>query len=158
MYALTLRHPWAFAVARLEKRVENRSWKPPKDLIGQRIAIHGGAVPKGDALSECIVDIQSIASKILTQEFYSTLSSPTRTWLARHNPRTVREWITPGIVATATLADVVTSSDSPWFFGPYGWVLKDVEPLETPVPHKGAQGLWKVNEEAMQFIPERSPA
>ena len=57
MQAITLKHPWAFAIARLGKRVENRTWKPPNRLLGQRIAIHGGAIPKGAVLREWESDI-----------------------------------------------------------------------------------------------------
>ena len=157
MKAITLRHPWAFAVARLDKRIENRTWKPPPSLIGRRIAIHGGVAPKGEALGECVADIDVISKQILTQELYNALPAEKRHWLIYHAPHTVRDWITPGIVATATLKGVVTTSDSPWFFGPFGWVLEDVEPLETPVPHRGAQGLWPVSEEALKLLtPERS--
>ncbi|CAB4191487.1 hypothetical protein UFOVP1229_36 [uncultured Caudovirales phage] len=52
MKALTLRHPWAFSIAHWGKRIENRSWKPWKEVVGQRIAIHGGEIPKGKALRD----------------------------------------------------------------------------------------------------------
>jgi hypothetical protein len=43
MRALTVKQPWASLIASGEKRIENRSWRPPAELIGQRIAIHAGA-------------------------------------------------------------------------------------------------------------------
>lgn len=156
--AITLKHPWAFAVARLDKRIENRTWKPPPSLIGRRIAIHGGAIPKGDsAFADTMFDVKVILRDIITAEYMSKLSTAQVNWIRARNCNVLRTWITPGIVATATLKSVVTTSDSPWFFGPYGWVLEDVEPLETPVPHRGAQGLWPVSEEALKLLtPERS--
>jgi ASCH domain len=50
-----------------------------------------------------------------------------------------------GIVGRVTLADVVTSSSSPWFTGPFGWVLKEprVLPFE---PWRGARGLFEAPE------------
>lgn len=33
---------------------------------------------------------------------------------------------------------------SPWFFGPFGWILEEIRPLAEPVPCKGALGLWTV--------------
>ena len=42
MKALTVIQPWAWAIAHAGKRVENRTWGPPRDVIGQRIAIHAG--------------------------------------------------------------------------------------------------------------------
>ncbi len=35
-----------------------------------------------------------------------------------------------GIIAVAVLADVVRASDSPWFSGPYGLVLRNVVPVK----------------------------
>ena len=40
MKALTIKQPWAWAITHGTKRVENRTWKPPFHIIGQRIAIH----------------------------------------------------------------------------------------------------------------------
>ena len=40
MKAITLHQPWATLVALRLKAYETRSWKPPKNLIGERIAIH----------------------------------------------------------------------------------------------------------------------
>lgn len=48
------------------------------------------------------------------------------------------------IVGQAEVMDCVTSSTSPWFFGPYGLVLRNVVPFATPIPFKGAQGPFDV--------------
>jgi hypothetical protein len=48
-----------------------------------------------------------------------------------------------GIVGEATITDCVTRSTSPWFFGDYGFVLKDAKPLPF-VPTKGALGFFNV--------------
>jgi len=50
---------------------------------------------------------------------------------------------------------VVTHSDSPWFFGPLGWEFEDLVRIDPPVPHKGAQGLWEVEEGALQVLRAR---
>jgi hypothetical protein len=34
-----------------------------------------------------------------------------------------------GIVGVVTITDCVTHSDSPWFFGPYGFTLAEARPL-----------------------------
>jgi len=41
--ALTLWPEWAGAIAYLDKRVENRAFRPPASILGTRIAIHAGA-------------------------------------------------------------------------------------------------------------------
>jgi hypothetical protein len=41
--ALTVRQPWAGLIVLGVKDVENRTWLPPDDLIGERLAIHAAA-------------------------------------------------------------------------------------------------------------------
>lgn len=48
------------------------------------------------------------------------------------------------IVGRATVVDCITSSSSFWFCGPFALVLRDVVPLATPIPFKGALGLFDV--------------
>lgn len=128
MKALTLYASWAHAIAHYSKRVENRTWHPPRSLIGQRFAIHAGAKldESGlDALDE--IDDAVIVAKAV--------------------PRSA-------IVATARLVRSVEFRDilipkgadpavqSDWWVGPVGWVLDDVRALREPVPCNGALGLW----------------
>lgn len=40
--ALTIWPEWAWAIRWLGKDVENRTWHPPKSIIGKRIALHAG--------------------------------------------------------------------------------------------------------------------
>ena len=48
-----------------------------------------------------------------------------------------------GIVGSVELVDCVTKSDSPWFFGKYGFVLKN--PVELPfVQYRGQLGFFDV--------------
>ena len=42
MKALTLHQPWASLVADGRKTIETRSWETPRNIIGERIAIHAG--------------------------------------------------------------------------------------------------------------------
>lgn len=126
MKAITLWRPWPYAVMWCGKRVENRSWAPPRSLIGQRIAIHAGK--KFDAEDAALIASASTTPMNLLQE----ARQPT------------------GIVCTAVLAAVVTAADNPrarfgfWWAGPVGWVLDDVRLLPEAVPCRGAQGLWDV--------------
>lgn len=45
--AITLWPEWGVAFTNLDKRVENRPMKPPKNLIGKRVAFHMGAYVGG---------------------------------------------------------------------------------------------------------------
>jgi len=139
MKALTLKHPWPFAICRLGKRVENRTWHPPSSLIGQRFAIHGGNIPTGKALDEAwnlAHDLGRIHKQPLDVDsaFDCVFSFA-------------------GIVATAVLDSVVTQSDDPWFDGSgFGWVLRDVIVLPEPIVCKGKQGLWTVPDEIVKQL------
>jgi hypothetical protein len=48
------------------------------------------------------------------------------------------------IVGKVDLVDCVDRSDSPWFFGRYGFVLANPVAFETPISFKGALGLFNV--------------
>lgn len=55
--------------------------------------------------------------------------------------------MTGGIVGVATIIDCVTSSDSKWFMGKYGFVLADAKPLPF-VPCKGQLNFFDIPEDA----------
>lgn len=149
MKALTLRCPWAYAITHLGKRVENRTWRPPPALQGQRIAIHAGKAPPVrangtfDAGHEHWCEVQE------------SLAWMTHKGLALM-PVTARELVeaASAVVAVATLAEVVTQSQSPWFVGPFGWVLADVRALPAPIPCRGAQGLWDLPPDVLAQVQE----
>jgi hypothetical protein len=129
--ALTLWQPWAHAVARLGKRIENRPWKPWPSVVGRVIAIHAAA--KVDPAEE-----ERAARWIrLTVGVWVPLSSAL--------PR-------GAIVATARVTGSVAASADPWFVGPYGWTLDEVVALPAPVPCRGAQGLWTVPPEVEALV------
>lgn len=136
-YALTVRQPWAYAIASLGKRVENRSWKPPAEVVatGEPILIHAGHnwMDPEPGFFEKHPDLRD--------------NFPQRGSL-------------PGgvFVAVAKVASVVTESGDPWFLGPYGWILDDVVALNQPlVSAKGALGLWTPNPEALRLLRGRNP-
>ena len=120
MRALTLRQPWAWAICHAGKRIENRTWAPPRSVIGQRIAIHAGS---GDDGAAARLDIEALTG--------------------RRVPTVVEHG---AIVATALVVRAVRQSDSPWYQGPeyVGWELADVRVLAEHVPCRGMLGLWTV--------------
>lgn len=115
LYAITVHRPWAYAIAHLGKACENRTWNC-RLQPGTWLAIHAGKRfdRKG---AEWIVSELGLA-------------------LPDGGGET-------GIVAIARFQANITSSSSPWFFGPVGWQLDRVVPVE-PVPINGQQGLWRV--------------
>ena len=143
MKALTLHQPWASLIAHGVKKIETRSWAPPRSLVGQRIAIHAGKRVVGPG----------------------SLNSATRLAIADlFGPDWPRAIPTGVVVATALLVNFaqVNMRDGQYvnFVGrpatrqlatdPYGdfspgrwlWFLRDVEPCVPPVEATGHQGLW----------------
>ena len=52
------------------------------------------------------------------------------------------------VVGIARVVDCVERSESRWFFGPFGFVLEDVHPLN-PCPIRGRLGLFDLDEQAL---------
>ncbi|WP_329308401.1 ASCH domain-containing protein [Streptomyces microflavus] len=128
MRALTIRQPWASAIAHGSKRTENRSWPAPAKHLGTRILIHAAA-------SE---DRTPRPSRDVPLE----LTRGMGIWPATRS----------AIVAVATLAGCHFDNEccTPWGMeGYYHWELTDVAALPEPVPAKGALGFWTPTEEAI---------
>lgn len=119
--ALSIRQPWVWAILNAGKRVENR---PRRFHYRGPICLHASANEVLGSLLE--------ASAFIERQHGS---KPPLLEIQRG-----------GIVGTAEIVDLVEQSDSPWFFGPYGLVLENVQPVEF-VPVKGALGLfdWRKN-------------
>lgn len=146
MRALTLTQPWAGLVASGIKLIENR----PRSIIkrerfGEQFAIHASR-----EIDESVYDrIEEIAPELrLLPSFMvstSLASRPAPEWyrLSRITSAviavaTVVRSVTQGEVETGAIAD----DQRRWFFGPVGYVLRDVLALATPVPCRGALGFW----------------
>lgn len=57
---------------------------------------------------------------------------------------------TGGIVGAVTITDCITDSDSPWFDGPFGFVLTNAKTL-TFKPLRGRLGLFETSLELSDF-------
>lgn len=150
---LTLKHPWAWAVAHCGKDVENRKVTPERwgGHVGMFLAIHGGVVPPLNTgkREEVRLDLAHVLSAgfpgvpDVSEDIITTLSMGGYV-------KGEEQYLTPGIVAIARLAGVVTDSRSPWAVqGHQHWQLADVLTLPEPIPHRGAQGLWKIEDHAI---------
>lgn len=131
MKALTLHQPWAAAIAHSCKRIENRSWKPPAKIIGERIAIHAGA--------------KEISNRVYMEMRQNSLF---RDILIHVDVRShiVCTAVVKGICASeADLRLLTYTEHEQWYSrGSYGWILGDVRTLRDPIPCSGFQGLWEV--------------
>lgn len=162
MHAITIKAPWAQAIARFGKTVENRSRRPPAHLLGQRIAIHVSQTVDEAAVRLChrphdVVDhLEPMLIWAMRQELDLYIGSGQRA-PAPNAGRIIATarlvgWIKPDRLDLSTLlphewacaddfkGDLTANPDasgkalrSPWFTGPVGWVLADVLPLREPV-------------------------
>lgn len=129
MRALTLHQPWAWAIAHADKRIENRTWYPPSELLGREIAIHAGK------------RFDEAGAAWMTSGMGSGCED-------RLPVPEVADTVFGAVVAVARLYAATErrpdESDPRrrWWAGPVGWLLQDVVALPTPVPCRGAQGLW----------------
>lgn len=141
--ALTLWPEWAWAITHLGKRCENRSWAPPRYLLGHRIAIHAGKSlggrPGQEATNDAVLSIRTMLKRAEPDQ----TSSP-------YKVRDLVECTKSAIVATARLVswdwEMKTGWDVP---GEVHWRLDDVVVLKEPAPCKGRQGLWTVTAEIL---------
>lgn len=127
--ALSIRQPWAWCIINAGKDIENRDW--PTRYRGA-VAIHAAKGMTRDEYEDCLRTCHHISR---SQPFASGLAMPAFEALERG-----------GIVGVAEIADCVSASSSPWFFGRYGFVLRNVEPVPF-IPVKGALGFfdWREN-------------
>lgn len=125
-FALTLHQPWVDAVfdEHLAKDVENRSWPPPRKLLGRRVALHAGATYDHD-------------SALWVERTFGVALRPSE---SEHG----------AVLGVARVPRAFRSGDagdplaaSRWAFGPWCWVLEDLVRV-VPVPCRGAQRLWRL--------------
>lgn len=116
---LSIQQPWAWLIAHGYKDIENRTWATK---FRGAFFIHAGQ--KIDWGSYNLIDPG------LRRE---GINMPSLKEL---------EDMCGGIVGYTTLVDCVIHHDSPWFFGEYGFVLKNSAPIDL-VPLKGKLGFFK---------------
>ena len=136
MKALSFRQPWSWCILHAGKDIENRDWQPRNPGLRFRgpFLIHTGATMTRDDYEGCLDLFQSLREIDLVA---ADLVFPSREQL-----------VLGGIVGRARIVDVVQQSKSPWFFGPLGLVLADVEPLPF-VPLKGQLGFFDVPDDVI---------
>jgi hypothetical protein len=150
MKAITIWQPWATLIAIGAKRFEFRGWAPPRDLVGQRIAIHAGARR-----------VQRIEIHELLLKLRSPSAAETGLVIEPAIALLDRVSTAPGslplssILCTAILGTPIRDADLAAQLGTrfvndsdraehsnWGWPLTEIEVLEPFVPARGAQGWW----------------
>ncbi|MCL0047627.1 ASCH domain-containing protein [Dehalococcoidia bacterium] len=122
MKALSIRQPWAWLIVNGYKDIENRTWST--DFRG-RIYVHTGQKIKSGDFPEQRDYIRE--SEIILPE----------------------EPPLGAIVGEVTIADCVDCSSSPWFCGPYGFLLTSPVAYTNPIPYRGNLRFFEVEEETV---------
>ncbi len=124
MKALSIRPPWAHAIAHLGKRIENRTWRTHYRGL---VLIHASSTMNASDVAA----LEKVIGRPIGHDF-------TR----------------GAIVAVAEIVDCVDASSAPgrWTCGPIAWVLRDVRALDTPVETPGALGLWNPSRELLRRV------
>lgn len=126
MPALSIQQPWAWLIIHAGKDIENRSWRT--NFRG-RILVHAGKSLDSQSLDEVgqiIHDGQIIPENLKPLPLAHELECG-------------------GVVGSVDIVDCVTTSASPWFCGPYGFVLANPKPLRF-IPCRGRLGIFNVLE------------
>ena len=132
LLALSGTQPWFWACMNAGKHIENRSW--PTKVRGT-VAFHAAKGMTLDQYQEAKGFILSVNKNIVV---------PYRNELVRG-----------AIIGLVDIVDCVSAHASPWFFGEYGFVLRNPRPLEEPIFCKGALGFWPVPSEIVIQIEEQ---
>lgn len=150
MKALTIKQPWAWAILRAGKNVENRTW---------------GTVYRGPLLihSSLKIDEDALADPRIRAAWLRVtgLPAPSRIIPGPGPTRLGHEVSLHGdpelgvAAGLATLVDVHPCGETcadvycgPWGevdYGTWHWILEDPQQLPAPIPVKGRLGLWTVD-------------
>lgn len=129
MVVLSIWQPWASLIAAGIKTIETRTEPPPEELLGTRIAIHA-------------------SNKTSKEHVYR--------WIHKQYPEAMDQVLGGGdydslpkscVLATATLKEARKTDwrDWPQTMSPvedfWGWILEDIQVLETPIPLDREAGL-----------------
>lgn len=132
MLALSIRQPWASLILKAGKDIENRDW--PTRVRG-RILIHAAKGMTRDEHEDAIdFAVRAIRARPQPGAKPTTL---------RGHGFAFEDLERGGFIGTAEIVDCVQASDSPWFVGRYGFVLRDPQPLEF-MPWRGQLGFFDV--------------
>lgn len=134
-HGLTLIQPWATAIVRAGKDVENRPWAPPSVMLGKHIAIHAGAK----------LDMAALGALAARTDLPFTFDA------AKPPPERA-------IVGVARIAGYVRNDETgeavdgehtralrSWWCDAGArvhWILDEPIAFERPITCRGQQGLW----------------
>jgi len=121
MKAISLMQPWPWAIFMLGKDIENRKYST---RIRGRIYIHAS------------LNYDHDGAKWIEEKFGI-------------KPPTAHNLPMGGIVGSVEITGCVEKSNSKWFVGPKGYVLKDYKKCEF-IPYRGMPGFFEVTDGSVE--------
>ena len=162
MKALTIRQPWAQAIAfgvvdGRRKAIENRSWAPPAAMLGAEFLVHVSAKLTYD---QALDDTNWVLEHVLSERRLPLLLGDELEALRRYCGQVICRVRLVGLVRAGVPvwsmagreAYVREQAECPWFIGPYGWVLDVVEVYQPGARVRGALGLWDVPADVLSAL------
>lgn len=126
--ALSIRQPWAWLILHAGKDIENRDWAT---AFRGRVLIHAGKSMTRAEYEDGAETLRTCGSSGIVLPPFEELQRG-------------------GIVGSVEIVACTAESDSPWFFGKYGFVLRDPRP-STFVPWKGRLGFFNIPAGALDW-------
>lgn len=123
MKALSILQPWAWLIVNGHKDIENRRWST--GLRG-RVLVHAGK-KWGREQKDDLDSVLDEFPQIMFPEAFDL----------------------GGIVGAVDIVGCVETSDSPWFFGPHGFVLRNAAIAPRFIPYRGQLGFFHVPRSAL---------
>jgi hypothetical protein len=131
--ALSIRQPWAWAVARGLKPIENRDWRQPNPALQFRGAF-------------CV----HAATGMTREEYLAARDFMAARGVTVPLPAELRRG---GIIGTARVETIIKASENSWFTGRIGLVLAGAR--EVPfIPAAGELGFFEWRHADKSFVPE----
>lgn len=144
---LSIRQPWASLILKAGKTIENRDWSTK---VRGRILVHAAqGMTRFEHEAAIAFAVDAIRADPRNVDATRTVTLRELGFAFEDLPR-------GGIVGSVDIVDCVRRSDSPWFVGRYGFVLRDPKVLPF-VPWRGRLGFFGVPESALEGV-ERANA
>jgi hypothetical protein len=125
MIALSILQPWAWLIVHGHKDIENRVWRT---RYRGRFLVHAGK-RWGREQRDDLAHVRARFPEIAIPERFDC----------------------GGIVGAASLVDCVDDSDSHWFNGPHGFLVRDGRPSQF-APWKGQLGFFQIPRSALDGV------